>query len=52
MKLYYRGLSYELNSSQLESRKKPFQPVSHTGSAYNLIYRGVSYHVDPNSQSK
>ena len=54
MKLYYRGLSYELNSSQLESRKteKPFQPVRHTGSAYNLIYRAVNYHVDPNSQSK
>lgn len=54
MKLYYRGLSYKLDSSQLESRKaqKPFQPVRRTGSVYNLIYRGVNYHIDPNSQSK
>ena len=54
MKLYYRGLSYELDSSQLESRKtqKPFQPVRRTGSVYNLTYRGVNYHIVPNSQSK
>ncbi|MBE9002102.1 DUF4278 domain-containing protein [Nostoc sp. LEGE 12447] len=52
MKLFYRGLSYELNSSKIASRRteKPFQPASGVGAAYNLIYRGVTYRVDPNAK--
>ncbi|MBD2527805.1 DUF4278 domain-containing protein [Nostoc sp. FACHB-133] len=50
MKLFYRGLSYELDSSKIASRRteKPFQPAPIVGAAYNLIYRGVTYRVDPN----
>ncbi|WP_445638462.1 DUF4278 domain-containing protein [Nostoc sp. DSM 114161] len=53
MKLYYRGLSYEYNPSKVGSKKtqQPFQPVTQIGPAYNLMYRGVSYRVDPNSKS-
>ncbi|MDZ8239449.1 MAG: DUF4278 domain-containing protein [Nostoc sp. ChiQUE01a] len=52
MKLYYRGFSYELDSSKIASRttEKPFQPAPSVGSAYNLIYRGVTYRVDPNTK--
>ncbi|MBW4684083.1 MAG: DUF4278 domain-containing protein [Komarekiella atlantica HA4396-MV6] len=54
MKLYYRGLSYELNFSQIASQKteKPSQPVFTIHSAYNLTYRGVTYHIDPNAKQK
>lgn len=50
MKLYYRGLSYEYDPSQVRSRNtgKPFKPVRESGAAYDLIYRGLTYHVDPN----
>jgi hypothetical protein len=50
MKLYYRGLSFEYDPYQVVSSKtrKPFQQVRGTGSAYDLIYRGSTYHVDPN----
>ena len=49
MRLYYRGLSYEYNSSQAAKKAtRPFAPVRHQGSAYNLTYRGLTYHVDPN----
>nr|WP_138501756.1 DUF4278 domain-containing protein [Nostoc sp. PA-18-2419] len=53
MKLYYRGLTYEYDPSQVGSKKtqQPFQPVPQIGSAYNLMYRGVSYCVAPNSKS-
>ncbi|MBD2508751.1 DUF4278 domain-containing protein [Nostoc muscorum FACHB-395] len=53
MKLYYRGLSYEYNPSKVASEKteQPFQPVPQLGPAYNLMYRGVNYRVDPNSKS-
>ncbi|WP_414515578.1 DUF4278 domain-containing protein [Nostoc sp. PCC 9305] len=53
MKLYYRGLSYEYDSSKVDSKKteQPFQPVPQIGPAYNLMYRGVNYRVDPNSKS-
>ncbi|MEH2177194.1 DUF4278 domain-containing protein [Nostoc sp.] len=52
MKLYYRGLSYEYNQNKVGSKKteQPFQPVSQIGPAYNLMYRGVNYCVDPNSK--
>lgn len=49
MKLYYRGLTYEYNSSKAAKKStKPFEPVYHQGSAYNLTYRGTTYRVDPN----
>ncbi|MBD2196385.1 MULTISPECIES: DUF4278 domain-containing protein [Calothrix] len=49
MKLYYRGLTYEYNSSEVAKKStKPFEPVCHQGSAYNLTYRGTTYRVDPN----
>ena len=49
MKLFYRSLSYEYNSSQAAKKAtRPFAPVRHQGSAYNLTYRGLTYHVDPN----
>ncbi|WP_448268645.1 DUF4278 domain-containing protein [Nostoc sp. DSM 114159] len=53
MKLYYRGLSYEYDLSKVGSKKteQPFQPVPQIGPAYNLMYRGVNYCVDPNSKS-
>ncbi|MEH2308611.1 DUF4278 domain-containing protein [Nostoc sp.] len=53
MKLSYRGLSYEYNPSKVASKKteQPFQPVPQLGPAYNLMYRGVNYCVDPNSKS-
>ncbi|MHC5745833.1 MAG: DUF4278 domain-containing protein [Nostoc sp.] len=52
MKLYYRGLSYEYNSIEAAKRAtRPFAPVRHQGSAYNLTYRGVSYSVDPNIEA-
>ncbi len=53
MKLYYRGTSYEYDHTKVGNRKvkQPFQPVCQSGSAYNLIYRGVTYHVDPNAKS-
>ncbi len=40
MKLYYRGLSYEYQPSQFESKK--------TTSVHNLTYRGLSYDVASN----
>jgi hypothetical protein len=52
MKLYYRGVSYEYNPSKVESRKRgqPFKQVRGSGHAYNLIYRGVTYRIDPNAK--
>ncbi|MDZ8187955.1 MAG: DUF4278 domain-containing protein [Nostoc sp. ChiSLP02] len=53
MKLYYRGLSYEYDQTKASSKKtqQPFQPAAKIGAAYNLMYRGASYRVDPNSQA-
>lgn len=48
MKLYYRGLSYEYNSEEAKKATRPFAPVRHKGSDYNLSYRGLTYRVDPN----
>lgn len=49
MKFYYRGLSYEYNSSEAtEKATRPFAAVRHKGCAYNLTYRGLTYRVDPN----
>ncbi|QLE57047.1 DUF4278 domain-containing protein [Nostoc sp. TCL26-01] len=51
MKLYYRGASYECNPHSVANREvqQPFQPSARRGTAYNLMYRGVSYHVDPSA---
>ncbi|MBW4612999.1 MAG: DUF4278 domain-containing protein [Desmonostoc vinosum HA7617-LM4] len=50
MKLYYRGLSYEYDPSK--QTKQPFQTiVRESEPAYNLMYRGISYHVNPNIKS-
>lgn len=46
MKLIYRGYTYEYDSSKPVGR--PFQPAPRLGRAYNLIYRGTTYRVDPN----
>ncbi|MBD2535575.1 DUF4278 domain-containing protein [Nostoc flagelliforme FACHB-838] len=53
MKLNYRGLSYELDSSKIVGRtiEKPFQSTLSVGAAYDLIYRGVIYRVGPNAKS-
>lgn len=50
MKLYYRGASYEYEPTKFATRKleQPLQPVCQSGTAYNLIYRGVNYRVEPN----
>jgi hypothetical protein len=48
MKLIYRGTTYERNPSQASSR--PFQQVRESGPAYNMTYRGVTYHVEPNAK--
>jgi hypothetical protein len=52
MKLCYRGVSYEYSPSKVESRKRgqPFKQVRGSGAAYNLIYRGVTYRIDPNAK--
>jgi hypothetical protein len=53
MKLYYRGLSYEYDPNKVGGKKieQPFQPLPQIGSAYNLMYGGVNYRVEPNSKS-
>lgn len=53
MKLCYRGNSYEYDPQRLINQKaeKPFQPVDQLGAAYNLIYRGANYYVDPHQKS-
>lgn len=53
MKLYYRGTSYQCDTTTVRNRKieQPFQPVCQSDPAYNLIYRGVSYRVEPNAKS-
>lgn len=48
MKLIYRGTSYNYNPDKTPGR--PFQQVREAGSAYNLEYRGINYHVDPNAK--
>ena len=52
MKLQYRGVSYEYDPSKLESqnRRQPFKQVRGSGHAYNLIYSGVTYRIDPNTK--
>ncbi|HEY9638565.1 MAG TPA: DUF4278 domain-containing protein [Coleofasciculaceae cyanobacterium] len=52
MKLYYRGASYEYDPSTVGSRqtRQPFKQVRGSGAAYTLIYRGVTYRVDPNAE--
>ena len=53
MKLYYRGTSYKCDPTKIGNRKieQPFQPVCQSGPAYNLMYRGINYHVDSNTKS-
>ncbi len=53
MKLYYRGLSYEYDPNKVGNKKaeQPFRPVPQIGPAYNLMYRGVKYHINQNSKS-
>jgi Domain of unknown function (DUF4278) len=53
MKLYYRGLSYEYDPDKVGSKKveQPFRPDPVIGPAFNLMYRGVKYHLNPNSKS-
>ncbi|MEH2178090.1 DUF4278 domain-containing protein [Nostoc sp.] len=49
MKLYYRGLVYEYNLTEAAKKvTRPFAPVARKGSTYNLIYRGLTYRIDPN----
>lgn len=48
MKLIYRATTYDYAPSKFASR--PFQQVRGPGPAYNLIYRGVTYRVDPNAK--
>lgn len=51
MKLYYRGVSFEYDPTKVRSRKRqPFKQVRESEPAYNLIYRGVTYRVDPNAK--
>ncbi|MBD0388691.1 MAG: DUF4278 domain-containing protein [Nostoc sp. C3-bin3] len=52
MKLQYRGVSYEYDSSKVESqnRRQPFKQVRGSGHAYNLIYRGLTYRIEPNTK--
>ncbi|MFN6570761.1 DUF4278 domain-containing protein [Dendronalium sp. ChiSLP03b] len=53
MQLYYRSQSYKYDPSKVESRKieQPFQPIRRFGRAYNLMYRGVTYRVNPRAKS-
>ena len=52
MKLKYRGVSYEYDPPKLENqnRRQPFKQVRGSDPAYNLIYRGVSYRIEPNTK--
>jgi Domain of unknown function (DUF4278) len=45
MQLIYRGNKYDYAPSMFADR--PFQMVRNPGPEYNLIYRGVTYRVDP-----
>ncbi len=52
MKIYYRGLNYEYDRSKVSNKtEQPFEPDPQLGLAYNLMYRSVTYPVDPNSIS-
>lgn len=48
MQLIYRGYTYEYDSSKPVGR--PFQPAPRLGRAYDLIYRGTTYRVDPDAK--
>jgi Domain of unknown function (DUF4278) len=45
MQLIYRGNKYDYNPSMFADR--PFQMLRNPCSAYDLMYRGVTYRVDP-----
>lgn len=48
MKLIYRGTTHERNSYQKKTRR-PFQSNRKAETAYNLIYRGLTYRVEPDN---
>lgn len=50
MKLIYRGTTFDYDPSSTPSR--PFQKSSRPREPYNLMYRGVTYRVDPNAMTK
>ncbi|MEG4115083.1 MULTISPECIES: DUF4278 domain-containing protein [unclassified Microcoleus] len=51
MKLIYRGTTYDYNPANVAARH-PSQPTPTRDSAYELIYRGNTYRVDPNAITK
>jgi Domain of unknown function (DUF4278) len=46
MKLTYRGHTYNYNPCKVPGW--PFYTNRKPGAAYNLVYRGVTYRIDPN----
>lgn len=50
MQLIYRGNTYDYAPSM--STGRPFQMVRTPGASYDLIYRGVTYRVDPSVKLK
>jgi Domain of unknown function (DUF4278) len=49
MKLTYRGITYDRNSSEVVARP-PFPSLRPSNVAYDLIYRGITYRVDPSAK--
>lgn len=43
MQLIYRGTTFDYNPAHINAR----HPAQRSGSAYELIYRGDTYRVDP-----
>jgi Domain of unknown function (DUF4278) len=50
MQLIYRGLTFDYNPSKTPERF--FHTSPRLGAAYTLMYRGVTYRIDPNSIEK
>lgn len=48
MKLYYRGLSFDYNPSQF--KRNSSKQIRRSEQPYELIYRGLTYHVDLNAE--
>jgi len=50
MQLIYRGVSYNFVPASVATESVTVEHTEALKSAFNLIYRGVSYAVDPNVQ--
>jgi Domain of unknown function (DUF4278) len=51
MKLIYRGNTYDYHPELTSDRTAPFKSINSYRTPYTLIYRGLSYTVDPNHRA-